>query len=243
MAIAKRASAFRYDCGRVPHDLPDAEESSVTTAKQRAYEKIRKAIFKGSFPPGFHLKEEDLAEYCSASRTPVRQAIRMLASEGLVTIAVNKRCYVSDVSEAHAEEIFDILSFLESYSAGLVAKRITPEALDKLRDIVAEQEALVLKRPDDDRTFLDLNSRFHRTLHRASGNRTLTELIFRIVDFAQSLYLKLGQSTESHSSLRQHKAIVDALAKGDSAHAELMMRVHTESVRREFRELWIGQAD
>jgi DNA-binding GntR family transcriptional regulator len=215
----------------------------VPTAKQRAYEKIRKAIFKGSFQPGSHLKEEELAAYCEASRTPVRQAIRMLASEGLVTIGTNKRSYVSDVSETHAEEIFDLLSFLESYSAGLAAKRITPESLDKLRAIVAEQEALVRRRPDDDRAFLELNSRFHRTLHRSCGNRTLTELIFRIVDFAQSLYLKLGQSTESHSSLRQHQAIVDALARRDSAHAELMMRVHTESVRREFRELWLGKPD
>ncbi len=215
----------------------------MTTSKQRAYDKIRKAIFRGTFKPGFHLKEEELAGYCNASRTPVRQAIRALASEGLVTIAGNKRSYVSDVSETHAEEIFDLLSFLESYSVGLAAERVTSEAIAELRAIVAEQEALVAARPADDRAFLELNSRFHRALHRCSGNSTLTEIIFRIVDFTQSLYLKLGQSTESQSSLRQHHAIVEALAKGDKAFAELQMRLHTESVRREFRELWLGAAE
>ena len=96
----------------------------MPTAKQRAYEKIRKSIFSGTFPPGSHLREEELARVCKASRTPVRQAIRMLASEGLVTIGANKRCYVSNVDETHAEEIFDLLAFLEGYSAGLAAERI-----------------------------------------------------------------------------------------------------------------------
>jgi DNA-binding GntR family transcriptional regulator len=212
----------------------------VPTAKQRAYEKIRKSIFSGAFPPGFHLGEEELAEVCKASRTPVRQAIRMLAAEGLVTIGANKRCYVSDVDEAHAEEIFDLLSFLEGYSAGLAAERASDEQVKELREIIDAQRKLVDSRPNDDRAFLELNSRFHRALHGCSGNRTLNDLIARIVDFTQSLYLKLGRSTESKPQVMQHEAIVDAIAKRDRRYAEMMMRVHLESVRREFRELWLN---
>lgn len=212
----------------------------MPTAKKRAYDKIRKSIFNGSFPPGFHLREEELASVCKASRTPVRQAIRMLAAEGLVTIGSNKRCHVSDVDEAHAEEIFDLLVFLESYSAGLAAERVSDEQLLELREIIRAQRSLVDERPDDDRAFLELNSRFHRTLHECSGNRTLNDLIARIVDFTQSLYLKLGRSTESTPQVLQHEAIVDAIAKRDRSYAELMMRLHLESVRREFRELWLN---
>jgi DNA-binding GntR family transcriptional regulator len=211
----------------------------LPTTKQRAYDKIRKSIFSGAFPPGFHLREEELAEFCKASRTPVRQAIRMLASEGLVTIGSNKRCHVSDVEETHAEEIFDLLVFLEGYSVGLVAMRITPEQVQVLREIIAAQKQLVETRPDDDRAFLDLNSKFHRALHDCSGNRRLIGLIAGIVDFTQSLYLKLGRATESKPQVLQHEAIVDAVASGDRAYAQLMMQVHIESVRREFRELWL----
>ena len=211
----------------------------MATAKQRTYDRTRKSIFTGKFPPGFHLKEEELAEFCKSSRTPVRQAIRMLASEGLVTIRDNKRCYVSDVDETHAEEIFDLLAFLEGYSAGLVAERITPEKVAELRAIVAAQNELVQSRPADDRAFLELNSQFHRALHSGSGNRTLYNMVASVVDFTQSLYLKLGHSTESGPQVRQHEAIIDAVAAGDRRYAELMMRVHTESVRREFRELWL----
>ena len=211
----------------------------MPTAKQRAYDKIRKSIFNGTFPPGFHLREEELAVVCKASRTPVRQAIRMLAAEGLVTIGSNKRCYVSDVDETHAEEIFDLLAFLEGYSAGLGAERASDEQVAELREIIDTQRRLVDARPDDDRAFLELNSRFHRALHDCSGNRTLNDLIARIVDFTQSLYLKLGRSTESKPQVRQHEAIVDAISKRDRRYAELMMRVHVESVRREFRELWL----
>lgn len=212
----------------------------MPTAKQRAYEKIRKSIFSGMFAPGFHLREEELARFCRASRTPVRQAIRMLAGEGLVTIGANKRCYVSNVDETHAEEIFDLLAFLEGYSAGLAAERISKAQLAELRDIVAAQRRLVESRPDDDRAFLELNSLFHHTLHGCSGNRTLYDLIVRIVDFTQSLYLKLGRSTENKPQVDQHEAIVDAVAHGDRRYAELMMRMHLESVRREFRELWLS---
>lgn len=212
----------------------------MATEKQRIYDRIRKSIFSGTFPPGYHLKEEELAESFKASRTPVRQAIRMLAAQGLVTIRENKRCYVSDVDETHAEEIFDMLAFLEGYSAGLVAERITDEQLAELRAIVDAQKQLVASRPSDDRGFLELNSRFHRSLHQASGNRTLYDLVARIVDFTQSLYLKLGRSTESGPQVAQHEAIIEAVAKRDRRYAELMMRVHTESVRREFRELWLS---
>eukprot|EP01031_Cornospumella_fuschlensis_P015528 gene15528-18984_t len=101
----------------------------LPTAKLRTYQTIRKAILSGTFPPGSHLREEELSELCETSRTPVRQAIRRLADEGFVTIGANKRSYVADVDEIHAEEIFDFLACLESYLAGLAALRITPEKL------------------------------------------------------------------------------------------------------------------
>jgi GntR family transcriptional regulator, rspAB operon transcriptional repressor len=208
------------------------------TAKNRAYGKIRNAIFGGKFPPGYQLKEDDLVAYCEVSRTPVRQAFKMLADEGLVTVKSNRRSYVADVSEAHSEEIYDILSMLESYSAGLAALRISHDELDNLRAILDEMEVITKSRPADGEGFLELNSRFHKAIHSASGNATLYEIIQRIVDFPATLYLKIGIATNNETAISDHASIVDALATGDRDYAALSMKMHTETTRREFRDLW-----
>ncbi len=212
----------------------------MATARQKAYSKIRGAILIGRFPPGSHLKEEDLSRLYAVSRTPVRQALRALAEEGLVTIHANRRSRVADVSERYFEEIFDVLAELESYAAGLAAERMSNEQLAHVRAIQAKLEAAVKSTGDNDQVFLDLNSEFHKAIHVACDNDKVYELILRVVDLPHNLYLKFRGITESHSpkALSEHRQIVDALAKRDRAHAALLMRAHIESVRRHYRDRW-----
>ena len=212
----------------------------MSTARERTYQKIRSRILDGTFPPGYPLKEEELAAEYHVSRTPIRQAIRQLADDGLITIRENRRAHVSDVNETQFEELFDLLSFLESYSAGLAAVRITPETLRELRELDNQMVNVVRHSPDNNREFLELNSRFHKTIHRAAGNEKLYGLIQRIIQFPHNLYLKFGQINSTHNprSLVQHQQILDALEAHDRDLAAMCMRMHTESVRRSFRELW-----
>lgn len=212
----------------------------MATAHERAYERIRARIFSGKFPPGFQLKEEELADLLGVSRTPIRQAIRQLADQGLVTIRSNHRAYVAEVTEAQFEELFDLLSFLESYSAGLAATRITPDEVKQLRDLCDKLERTVREAPKAYQEFLEINDAFHHCIHRASGNQQLYDLICRIIEFPHNLYLKFGQINGEHNptSVIQHRAIADALARGDREFAALQMRAHAESVRRAFRQLW-----
>lgn len=207
----------------------------MSTAQDRAYATIRKAILNGQFPPGSQLRQEELAAKFDMSRTSVRFAIQALADDGLVEIGDTRRSYVADITETHAEETFTILGLLEPYSAALAAERATPEDIAELRGLISEMDRVL----DDDLAFLEINSRFHKKVHRMSGNRALTELIERIVDFPQTLYLKLGQSTESSGANEDHRRLVDALERGDTSLAELEMRMHIEYRRREFREQWL----
>ena len=212
----------------------------MTTARKKAYAKIRDAILGGKFPPGSHLKEEDLARLFHVSRTPVRQALRALATEGLVTIPSNRRTQVADVSERYFEEVFDVLAQLESYSAGLAAVRMTPEQLAKVKAIQAKLEEAVKLSDDNDQVFLDLNSQFHKAIHKACDNDKVYELILRIVDLPHNLYLKFRGLTESHSpkALSEHRQIIAALEAKDKPYAEMLMRSHVESVRRHYRQRW-----
>ena len=93
---------------------------------------------------------------------------------------------------------------------------------------------------DDDPHFLQLNSKFHRAIHRAAGSHKLYELIDRIIDFHHNLYFKFGQIPARHNPLSviEHQNIIEALEDGDEEYAALMMKAHNESVRRAFRHYW-----
>lgn len=216
----------------------------MPTATQRAYEKIRKSIITGKFPRGAHLGEDEIAEFCQTSRTPVRHAIALLASEGLVTVRQNGRSYVSDMTIEHFEEMFDVMSMLESYSAGLAAVRRSREQMDELKTI-SDKLADASRGPYNEKLLLELNSQFHKAIHVASGNSRLNELVLQVVDFPHIVYLKFGDTGSSHNeeALREHHQIAQALEDGDRDQASLMMRVHTEGVRRRARELWRDKAE
>jgi len=213
----------------------------MSTAQNQAYKKIRKAILAGEYPPGSQLRQEELAAKFDMSRTSVRYAIQTLADEGLVEIGDTRRSFVANVSMAFAEESYDILAMLEPYSAGLAAEHATDDDISELWGLI-EQMAGVIDNDDDDIAFLDINSQFHRKIHEMSGNRTLKELIDRIVEFPQTLYLKLGKSTESAGANDDHRRIVAAIERRDKALAAMEMKAHIEYRRRESRELWSESA-
>jgi len=209
----------------------------MTTSRERAYKKIREAIYLGKFPPGFHLKEEELADFCGSSRTPVRLAIKELASEGLVEIGANRRSRVADISERAAEEAFDLLGMLECYAAKLAAARITPEEIQQLRDLNAKMERHVSTKQEDDDKYLALNSEFHEVIYRASRNDIVNEVLPRIAGVPSTIYLKFGRRTENIGAISEHEEIIEALAAGDAELAGLKMLVHVEALRREYRSI------
>lgn len=209
----------------------------MTTARKSAYRKIRSAIYGGVFEPGAQLTEEALCEFCGVSRTPVRHAIRDLAAEGVVHIGANRRAYVANFSQPHAEELFDILSMLESYSCGLAAIKRTDEQAAQLLKLSRAMIALVDVDHTDEQ-YLDLNSRFHKLVHQACGNTRLYEMIERIVDLPGALFIQLGKPTDDSRVSEDHIRIAEAIDRRDRELASLQMKLHVERVRQQFRELW-----
>lgn len=209
------------------------------TAVKQAYEHIRNAIFKREFPPGFHLREEEFAETLSMSRTPVRQAIRQLATEGLVDIKENRRSYVTDVADEDFDLIFDLVALLESYSVKRAAGRLTADQIAELQSIEDELEAAD---PDDDSSFLEANARFHNLLHDASGSRLLRKMIDLVISYPMLFYLKAGVHTENTTAAKEHREIIDAILNGSPDYAALKMRVHTETVRQQYKSIQESKA-
>ena len=218
----------------------------MATAREDAYQTIRNSILAGEFEPGHQLKELDLVRICRVSRTPVRQAIRALADEGLVSIKANHRTYVSAVDETLFEQNFDVLSMLESYSAGLAAERISKTEIEFLKELNEKMAGL---NSDDEkdvsRRYIDLNSEFHRVIHCASGNDRLRDIVLRLVDFPNTIFLRFGKINIQHNpqATAQHNQIIAALEDGDREWAAMQMKMHTESVRRSFKVLWLASKD
>ena len=209
----------------------------MPTAKDEAFQRIRDAILAGQLRPGAQLKEQEMAEWCATSRTPVRAALRQLADEGFVTITGTGRTFVTDLTEQELDQAFDIAALLEAYSASLAATRIADTEIEKLEGLATEMERLAVTDLQNYRRFLELNAEFHRTIHLASGNRALFDLIRRVPHVANTQSLRIGNRAATAKSNIEHRSIIQALREHDPDLARLQMQLHTESVRRAMRKL------
>ena len=197
---------------------------------QEVAEQLRHRIFSGELIPGSWIDELKLAKDYGISRTPLREALKVLATEGLVTMKVRRGAYVTEVSEQDLREVYHLLGLLESDAAGQVAKNANPQQIDELQQLHRElQAATALPQPDRER-FLQCNERFHLRLLEIANNRWALQMVADLrkvmkLNRRNSL-LKAGRIDES---LAEHSAIMQAIAAHDAATASNRMLHHFRS--------------
>ncbi|WP_119155595.1 GntR family transcriptional regulator [Caldimonas tepidiphila] len=190
---------------------------------QQVAERLREQIFSRVLEPGSWIDEQKLAAEYGISRTPLREALKVLAVEGLVTMKVRRGAYVAEMSRTDVADVYHLLGLLESDAAGEAARRATEAELDEL---VALQEEL--ERAADDRTrFFTLNEAFHMRLLAVAGNRWRQQLVTDLrkvmkLNRHHSLF-KQGRLAES---LQEHAALVQALRRRDADEAARLMKQH-----------------
>ena len=204
---------------------------AVTTLTPRAlYEEVaellRQRIFDRTLEPGSWIDELKLAEEYGISRTPLREALKVLSTEGLVTMKVRRGAYVTEVSETDLADVYHLLGLLESDAAGVVAERATPEQLADLQAIHAELEAAV----DDRELFFAINERFHMRLLAVANNRWRDQMV---ADLRKVMKLNrhnsLLKSGRIQESLREHRALMEALVAQDAPVATRRMLEHFQN--------------
>nr|WP_315224715.1 GntR family transcriptional regulator [uncultured Albidiferax sp.] len=204
---------------------------AVTTLTPRAlYEEVaellRQRIFDRTLEPGSWIDELKLAEEYGISRTPLREALKVLSTEGLVTMKVRRGAYVTEVSETDLADVYHLLGLLESDAAGVVAERATPEQLAELQAIHAELEAAV----DDRELFFAINERFHMRLLAVANNRWRDQMV---ADLRKVMKLNrhnsLLKSGRIQESLREHRALMEALVAQDAPVATQRMLEHFQN--------------
>ncbi len=192
-------------------------------------ELLRQRIFaakQGDMEPGAWIDELKLAQEYGISRTPLREAIKVLAAEGLVTMKMRRGAYVTEVNAKDLYDVFHLMAVLEADAAASVAKNATAEQLKELESLHQQLE----KSTKDRVKFFQLNEAFHVKLLDIANNRWAGQMVADLrkvmkLNRAQSL-LKAGRIEES---LAEHAAIMVALKKRDAAAAQVAMRSHIES--------------
>lgn len=205
--------------------------SALSLSPRALYEEVaelmRQRIFTRELEPGSWIDEMKIAEAYGISRTPLREALKVLAAEGLVTMKVRRGAYVTEVSARDLSDVYHLLSLLESDAAGVVATVATDAQIDELREIHRELEAASKLGTGTRERFFEINERFHMRLLEIANNRWRDQMVADLrkvmkLNRHQSL-LKSGRIDES---LKEHQALMTAIAARDSALAAQKMREH-----------------
>jgi DNA-binding GntR family transcriptional regulator len=188
-------------------------------------ERLREQIFAHELAPGSWLDEQSLAIAFGISRTPMREAIKVLASEGLVTTKMNKGAYVTEVDRRDLEQIFTVLSLLEGQAAKETAIKASEAQLTQLDNLHHRLEKAAADR--DAEQFFEINVKFHELIQEIAGNKWMNGVI---EDLRKVLKLQrrdsLTRSGRLLNSLVEHREILQAILKRDPQAAELAMRKH-----------------
>jgi len=186
-------------------------------------ELLRQRIFNRELEPGSWIDELKIAEELGISRTPLREALKVLAAEGLVTMKVRRGAYVTEVSEQDLTDVYHLLSLLESDAAGVVATQADDAQLAELQALHSQLEAAV---NDRDR-FFEINERFHMRLLELANNRWRDQMV---ADLRKVMKLNrhnsLFKSGRLEESLTEHRAIMQALLARDAVATTARMREH-----------------
>ena len=193
---------------------------------QEVAERLRQQIFDRTLEPGSHIDELRLVAEFGISRTPLREALKVLAAEGLVTMKVRRGAYVTEMSERDVTDIYHLLGLLESDAAAAVALSANPRQIGELRALHDELEASV----GDRNHFFERNEAFHQLLLSLAGNRWRAQIV---ADLRKMMKLNRHHSLfsrgRSGKSLHEHRALMKALERGDAGDAARLMREHFDN--------------
>lgn len=197
----------------------------IRNASEVAVDVIRAAVLGGQLVPGQRLKEKELAAELGLSRTPIREALLILQSEGLLVGDPNRGSTVRLYDERDLVDIYSVRALLEGYGARQAAAEIDQAHIAELE---ASCDRFAQRRIENDRMgLLEENARFHRLIVDAASTTRLAEMISASAALPLAYQATFYMSDdETQLSERAHRRLTDALSRGDGERADLIMREH-----------------
>lgn len=206
----------------------------MTAAVDKAYGALLGQIQRGELASGTYLVESDLARALGVSRTPIREALRRLAADGLVLTEGHRRAVVREFSEDQVQELYELRARLESYAAARAATRLDGASLETLRRLATDMEACVAAGTDAATArFADLNDRFHQTILDGARGEHLSAALRPVLQIQLLLLQRYRHTIHEHleRSCWHHRELIRAFDLRDPDLAGRQMELHMLSAR------------
>jgi DNA-binding GntR family transcriptional regulator len=196
------------------------------TASDEVADTLREAIIAGQFADGEELNQVELARQFGVSRVPVREALRRLEAEGLVSAEAHRRVVIPGLDRARISEIFEIRALLEGYLLERAAPHLGPDELAALNKVLKELDRARGREP-----WLARNREFHRELLSPADAPTAMDIVERLSAKVERYLRRRGGVQRSEAAGREHREIVEALEKGSAKQAGKALSRHILSTR------------
>ncbi|MBQ4466854.1 MAG: GntR family transcriptional regulator [Firmicutes bacterium] len=198
--------------------------------REIVYEELKRQIMVGEIAPGTRMMEVDLADEMGVSRTPVREAIRKLEKEGLVTIEPRRGAYASDISAKDMVDVLEVRQDLEGMAAGLAAQKIAEGDILQLKDMTRRYKEAV--EAGDIEEIIKQDEDFHKFIVGLSDNKTLIKMVSQVQELALRFrYIYYDDFSRFKNQPLEHQEIVEAIMSGDANSARRFAEVHISKLK------------
>jgi len=194
----------------------------------RVFNKLREDILSGVYRENDELKENSIATELGVSRTPVREALRQLELEGLVTMIPNKGAYVTGITSKDMHDIYMIRSSLEGLCAKWACEHITQSQIEELEEILYLSDFHAKKNHNEQ--MVELDNKFHELIYEASGSKILYHVLSDFHHYVERIRkITLAMPSRASQASQEHAAILEAIKKRDGDLAEQLAYEHIKS--------------
>ncbi len=202
----------------------------------RAYEELRDRLVTLKIRPGEPIDEDQLGRELRMGRTPIREAIKRLALENLVTVFPRRGTFAAEINIQDLAQIADVREVLEAHAAGLAAERLTDAGRSELAQLIAELRSS--QGSEDMQVLMALDTRVHRFIYRACDNPFLEETLYRYFNLSLRIwYLVIDRLPHLFQRVYEHEALLEAIAAGDSERARAIVTGHVTTFEDEIRSV------
>ncbi|MDF2943991.1 MAG: hypothetical protein K0S01_2849 [Herbinix sp.] len=201
------------------------EVTDKYSLRGRVFNKLREDILSGVYQENEELKENTIGLELGVSRTPVREALRQLELEGLVTMIPNKGAYVTGITQKDIHDIYMIRSYLEGLCAKWACENITDAQIEALDEILYLSD--FHSRRGHHEQLVELDNKFHELIYEASGSKILDHVLSDFHHYVERVRkITLSKPGRATKSSQEHEAILDAIRKRDGDLAEILAHEH-----------------
>ncbi|MBU3541886.1 MAG: GntR family transcriptional regulator [Burkholderiaceae bacterium] len=210
--------------------IPISSELNAQNLHEMTFQKLRNMLVEGQIAPGSKLNERELAEQLCVSRTPIREAIRRLAADGLVELIANRGAIAVKLDREDILNTFDVIANLEGFSGELAVQNITVEQLTELE--ATHYEMLAQHARKDLSNYYRLNLKIHHLINQAANNPVLTRLYQQVNARIEALRFKSNQDEHKwQKAIEEHQEMIDALKARDTQRMRAVMQSHVMNKR------------